>query len=183
MNITTNNFLDIDEDVTDEERQNIEKLILEELSLIKLNEIHPKVKELYTLPQSHHLIADIGEEELTDPGFSLGGIDLSDYSNLENTESLQKSLVFTSLRNKSLKLSSQFGKNQWLLSNDQFEHSNEQIKQELNSKKRKIDEINLDRKNMQLEAKPVIDYLEERWNQGIKNNVDIGVETIKLQFE
>ncbi len=36
---------------------------------------------------------------------------------------------------------------------------------------------------MQLEAKPVIDYLEERWNQGIKNNVDIGVETIKLQFE
>ncbi|ODQ59648.1 hypothetical protein WICANDRAFT_78285 [Wickerhamomyces anomalus NRRL Y-366-8] len=98
----------IDEDVTDEERQNIEKLILEELSLIKLNEIHPKVKELYTLPQPHHLIADIGEEELTDPGFSLGGIDLSDYSNLENTESLQKSLVFTSLRNKSLKLSSQF---------------------------------------------------------------------------
>ncbi len=69
------------------------------------------------------------------------------------------------------------------MNNDQFEHSNEQIRQELTSKKRKIDEINSDRKNMQLEAKPVIDYLEERWNQGIKNNVDIGVETIKLQFE
>lgn len=129
------------------------------------------------------MISEISEDELNDPGFSLGGVDLSHYSNLDNPESLQKSFVFTILRNKSLKLASKFGKNQWLISNDQFEYSNNQIKEELNHKKRKIDVINSERKTMQLEAKPVIDYLEDRWNQGIRNNVDIGVETIKLQLK
>lgn len=176
-------FLDIDEDVTEEDRHNIEKLILEELSTTNLGKIHPKVDELYPLRDPHPLISKFTDEQLNDPEFSLGGVDLSDYSNLDNPESLQKSLVFTSLRNKSLRLASKFGKNQWLLSNDLFEESNNQIREELNYKKRKIDEVNLERKTIQLEAKPVIDYLEERWNQGIKSNVDIGVEVLKLQAE
>lgn len=179
----SNSFQDIDEDITDEERQNIQTLILEELSTTDLRKIHPKVDELYPLPKPHALISNFKDEELNDPEFSLGGVDLSDYSNLENPESLQKSLVFTSLRNKSLRLASNFGKNQWLLSNDLFEESNNQIREELNYKKRKIDEVNAERKAIQLEAKPVIDYLEERWNQGIKSNVDIGVEVLKLQAD
>jgi len=176
-------IVDIDQDITDEERYDVEKLILQELKSTDLNKIHPKVDELYPLPEAHKLISQITTEELEDPNFSLGGIDLSDYSNLENPESLQKSLVFTSLRNKSLRIASKFGKNQWLISNDLFEESNNQIREEVQNKKRKIDEINYERKSMQLEAKPVIDYLEDRWNQGIKNNVDIGIEVIKLQVE
>ncbi|CCH45329.1 Pre-mRNA-splicing factor [Wickerhamomyces ciferrii] len=173
----------IDQDITDQERQSVERLILDELKSTDISKIHSKVDELYPLPEPSSIVSNIKEEQFSDPDFTLGGIDLSKYSNLDDLESLQNSIVFTDLRNKSLKLANKFGKNQWLLGNDLHQYSNEQISEELQNKRRKINDINYERKQIQLEAKPVIDYLEQRWQQGIKSNVDIGVEVIKLQLE
>lgn len=51
---------------------------------------------------------------------------------------------------------------------------------EVNKKRERLDEINGERKRRQVdEFEPVNDYLQERWKDGIKNVVELGIEAGK----
>ncbi|ONH68570.1 Pre-mRNA-splicing factor SPF27 [Cyberlindnera fabianii] len=172
---------DIDPDITEQERAEIDKLIAEELKDFDLSQIHQKVDKIFPLPDVPRLISNINPEDLQRDDFTLTGIDLEKYSDLENPESLQKSIAFTYLRNVSLKLNKQLGKNQWLIANEELSQADEMIKDEVSRKKRRIHEVNAERKTIQTEVKPVVDYLQERWMQSIQKNVDLGVAILQLK--
>ncbi|CDR45011.1 CYFA0S16e01112g1_1 [Cyberlindnera fabianii] len=172
---------DIDPDITEQERAEIDKLIAEELKDFDLSQIHQKVDKIFPLPDVPRLISNINPEDLQRDDFTLTGIDLEKYSDLENPESLQKSIAFTYLRNVSLKLNKQLGKNQWLIANEELSQADEMIKDEVSRKKRRIQEVNAERKTIQTEVKPVVDYLQERWMQSIQKNVDLGVAILQLK--
>lgn len=172
---------DIDPDITEQERAEIDKLIAEELKDFDLSQIHQKVDKIFPLPDVPRLISNINPEDLQRDDFTLTGIDLEKYSDLENPESLQKSIAFTYLRNVSLKLNKQLGKNQWLIANEELSKADEMIKDEVSRKKRRIQEVNAERKTIQTEVKPVVDYLQERWMQSIQKNVDLGVAILQLK--
>lgn len=172
---------DIDPDITEQERAEIDKLIAEELKDFDLSQIHQKVDKIFPLPVVPRLISNINPEDLQRDDFTLTGIDLEKYSDLENPESLQKSIAFTYLRNVSLKLNKQLGKNQWLIANEELSQADEMIKDEVSRKKRRIQEVNAERKTIQTEVKPVVDYLQERWMQSIQKNVDLGVAILQLK--
>lgn len=48
--------------------------------------------------------------------------------------------------------------------------------EEVDRKRQRVDDINEERKRRQLEFEPVSGYLEQRWQDGIRSMVDLGIE-------
>ncbi|KAK7681288.1 hypothetical protein QCA50_015675 [Cerrena zonata] len=66
------------------------------------------------------------------------------------------------------------------LSNDLKEDQHEQ----LTRKRQQIEDINVIRKKRQVvDFKPVNDYLNDRWKDGIKSVVDLGIESARMDME
>lgn len=53
----------------------------------------------------------------------------------------------------------------------------------LQRKRQQVDEVNSARKRRQADFGPVNDYLSERWREGIRSVVDLGVETARVDLE
>ncbi|ABN66867.1 predicted protein [Scheffersomyces stipitis CBS 6054] len=54
----------------------------------------------------------------------------------------------------------------------------------LNSKRQMVDEVNVIRKKRQVvNFKPVNDYLNEKWKEGIKSVVDLGIEATRMDMD
>jgi hypothetical protein len=60
----------------------------------------------------------------------------------------------------------------------------EDFSDNLNQKRRLVDQVNMVRKKRQLvDFKPVNDYLNERWRDGIKSVVDLGIEAARMDMD
>jgi hypothetical protein len=115
-----------------------------------------------------------------------GGIDLSRYTDLQDGKSLKTQQTYVALgytlsRQENLSLMGEFGKNQWLIGNDQLEKSLKELELELQEQKKAIEVVNNERKRKQLEAQPTLTYLESRWRDGIKGLVDVNLACLKLE--
>jgi hypothetical protein len=179
---TNKTLIDVDRDLTDDEREQIQALINKELHGQDLGVIHPIVEQIFPLPSKSKLIAEIPDKDLEDQDFTLGGIDIDHYSNLETDDAIQQSIAYTYLRQCSLKVHFRVGNHQWLINNDEQERLNEMVEQEVKRKKRRINDINAERQRIQSEVKPVVDYLDERWIQGVQKNIELGAGMLQVRY-
>lgn len=181
----------VDGGITVEERRNVETLINQEVQQTEQPTLHPRVEELLPLrprPMLHQEIERYEEEE--EPETERGGVDMSRYSEFDNDEGdihydrIYTTLSYSILQSRNLALHEQ---NHQQISNLQNSHIEavsaitEQSNERLHEKRQRIDDINIIRKKRQLvDFKPVNDYLNDRWKDGIKSVVDLGMEsTIK----
>jgi hypothetical protein len=181
-NETNKTLIDVDRDLTDDEREQIQALINKELHGQDLGVIHPMVDQVFPLPSRSKLIAEVPDKDLEDQEFTLGGIDIDHYSNLETDDAIQQSIAYTYLRQSSLKVHFKVGNDQWLINNDEQERLNEMVEQEVERKKRRINDINAERQRIQSEVKPVLDYLDERWIQGVQKNLELGIGMLQERY-
>lgn len=170
----------MDRDLTEEERAQIQALIDEELKTQDINVIHPQVDALYPMPHQPALIKHISPEDVeNNEEFTLGGVDIQRYSNLEDSEALQQSLAYTYLRQSSLRVHAHIGNNQWLAENELQEFTNRMLEDEVGRKRQVVNGVNSERKRLQGEVQPVVEYLEARWVQSVQKNVQLGVSILQ----
>lgn len=125
------------------------------------------------------------------------GIDMSKYSEFTTTnasgrediryDNLYATLSYSLLQNRDLSLLSQ---NEQQLVQLQEHHISdlemieEEYRQDLSKKRQRIEEINVLRKRRQVvDFKPVNDYLNDRWKDGIKSVVELGIEAKRLDMD
>lgn len=189
----------IDEDVTDWQRDEVNNMILQELARMNIQEPHLSLENRF-LPNDRDDVALLKEiylreeqEELVldDTTFSIGGVDMSKYTNLTteeneiNYENLYLSLSHSILRKRSLTLASvtnDVNKNKWLITNDNLAQYNQSLEEEVMKKRKAVDEINVSRKKQQMDFKPTNDVLETSWQDAVKECIDIGVECASLEL-
>lgn len=187
----------VDGGITVEERRNVETLINQELQQSGQTTLHPRVDEI--LPLSHSGISPSPmlhqeieryeeEEEVPENGEMIRGVDMSRYSEFDNDgiqyDNLHTTLSYSLLQSRNLALHEQNHHQLAGLQNSHVEavgELDEQYSEQLRQKRQRIDDVNVIRKKRQVvDFKPVNDYLNDRWKDGIKSVVDLGMEaTIK----
>ena len=191
----------IDDEVTDLEKELAENLVQEEFSKLDkktLNSIHKRVKQIGTYQnetpkyKSSLLTQAAGDDKFKskiENGEGIGGIDLTMYSKVFNDDgSLNEDLYnitlnCTLMRQRSLELLQKYGKNQYLIFNDNLENSNKLLEIEIDKKRKQIDEVNQERKRICTDFKPMNDYLKDKWKDSLNNLITTSVECARLQLE
>ncbi|ODQ65817.1 hypothetical protein NADFUDRAFT_51094 [Nadsonia fulvescens var. elongata DSM 6958] len=123
-----------------------------------------------------------------------GGIDLSKYSQLEmpdetsgkkkiNLKRAYVALCHTQNRQDNLELLLEYGKNQWLIGNDNLAHTVQVIDQEIDTVTREIDYLNRERKRQQVEKDGGFKYMESRWKESLRNVLDVNIACVQLSGE
>lgn len=151
------------------------------------SKLHPNLGEL-----RQSFLTDAVKEQvetLENGGKLEKGIDLSRYANLFDKSGDLKikeayvALGYSELRQEDLSLLAEYGKNQWLIGNDNLSRTLERTEMALQEAQNDIDRINADRKRRQEEMRPTLEYLESRWRTGIRNTIDVNVACLQLQNE
>lgn len=202
------NLPDTDIPISTEERDHVEELIRNEIQHNDHSQLHPLVNTLVplSLTGSNSLsLAEIEryEEEMSqagEPGVKEGtqiitGIESFDFEVLRdqstNSEDYDKKLLenlyFAINENSNLVLLQQNGESLKQL-NIQYEEEiralESQLSGSLERKRKQVEEINILRKKRQVnDFEPVNNYLMERWKDGIKSVVDLGVESARLDMD
>lgn len=171
--------IDIDGDLSEDERLCVEQLILEEVG--DTESMHPSVESVYPMPTASGILGELTEEEILSKDFTLGGIDMQRYDQLDDADCLQMLLSYTYLRANSLRICQDECVSQWTQCNEEQSLVNGSLSAEISRKRRKIESINAQRQLEQEEAHPLLSYLEHRWVQGIQKNVQLGIELLKEQ--
>lgn len=115
------------------------------------------------------------------------GIDLDRYTNLYDDKGdldpkkAYVSLAYSRGRLENLNLLSGYGKNQWLIGNDQLQTKLKELEETLEEQNKTLEAINNDRKIRQQESQTTYEYLQTRWKEGLKNVVDVNVECLRLE--
>lgn len=177
------------------------------------NGLHPLVNEVIPLPNPNRstpsplLMQEIEryeQEEDTDdeqePDRRLSnGIDLSRYSNFNddglndndddniNYNNLYSTLSYSMLHERNLTLMNENNEQLAQLEQNhlsQLSDLKEDQHEQLTRKRQQIEDINVIRKKRQVvDFKPVNDYLNDRWKDGIKSVVDLGIESARMDME
>lgn len=181
--------------ITGTERANVQNLINNELNETRTNDHHqppqhPMVDNLVPLPETSSVnslsLQEIEryEHELEDnedfEGPIITGIDTERYEDAQESDKVYENLYYSS--NEVSNLSA-------LVQNaDSVANTNHQYYQQLNGihqdldknvekKRKQINDVNVLRKKRQtVDFQPVNDYLNNRWKDGIKSVVDLGIE-------
>lgn len=115
------------------------------------------------------------------------GVDIDKYNNLYtksgevDVKNAYIALAYQQSRLENLQLLAEHGKNQWLVGNDQLYYKVQQLQKTINNAHDSIEQINSERRKVQLDAKPTLDYLDERWKSSLKNLVDVNVACAELE--
>ncbi|KAK9471060.1 Pre-mRNA-splicing factor SPF27 [Dipodascopsis tothii] len=167
----------LDQPPTAEERAAVEKLIIRELKKggsLKKRGLHPSLEAVDPLKLSTVLQQEITRlEEGVD---SLDGIDTNKYTSFDfdsEDESVKKStlekayiaLAHTQARQNNLDFLLAFGKNQWLISNDELEQYSKALDHEINRTNAATEELNKSRKLEQTAISEKLLYLQSRREQ------------------
>lgn len=151
------------------------------------------LQEIERYEEEH--IEDTHEEMLENNNHGLpqivrGGIDMSRYSEFTDSngqiqyDNLYSTLSYAILQGRNLDMVSDHQED--LLRAQQLHLQNlqgvqAQVESTLERKRERVDEVNEQRKRRQLvDFKPVNDYLQERWKDGIRSVIDLGIEAGKL---
>lgn len=190
--LVTNSALDLDTEPTESEIAAIKALIETELSPDLANNVpHPDAAHLFSNKSKHTVspaldqyIKDVGKSRTRAPG---EGIDLTRYSDLQsgqgalNLKHAYVALEYAESRAESLTLLAEYGRNQWLIGNDQLEQTLKQVELEVERERAAIEAVNGVRRDQQSGVKTTLEYLETRWREGIRNVVDVNVACLQLE--
>jgi pre-mRNA-splicing factor SPF27 len=165
--------------------------IEQEAKSVISSELHsnvPPSKKSYLTPTLEHQLSQIARNEPLERG-----IDLERYSKLHSKDSkgasvlnIERAIValeYSHFAQENLSLLAEYGKNQWLISNDQLEHDLKRVEERIQNEKREIDTINWERKSKQSESASTLNYLEDRWKDGLKRVLDVNVANLTLESE
>uniref|UniRef100_A0A060TF68 ARAD1D13420p n=1 Tax=Blastobotrys adeninivorans TaxID=409370 RepID=A0A060TF68_BLAAD len=158
------------------------KLIQSEAALSEAP--HPSLQ-----PVAESFLTAALEEEVNKKaeGHTLDAIDLSRYTDIFDEDGnidLNKgkvALAYARSRVENLSLQAQYGKNQWLISNDQLEQTLKRLELELENSNQELEQINNDRQKNQLDSKTTLEYLQTRWQEGVRNVIEVNVACLKLE--
>lgn len=83
-----------------------------------------------------------------------------------------------------LTLLNEFGKNAWLVHNSQLEALLKGLEEELMELKTECEVVNKERKSVQVDARPELTALEQRWKKGIGRalEVEAGAEAVRQEI-
>lgn len=158
------------------------------------NTLHPQMEELVPLPDSSspnslalqaieryenengedneesHIIDGIDMERY------IGFVDSSDEKNVKYFESLYYAInESNNLSTMSQNIDEFANINQQYL--EQLNQLHSQLHSSLDKKRKQVEQVNVLRKKRQTDFKPVNDYLNERWKDGLKSVIDLSVES------
>lgn len=184
--------LDIDIPISNDERATVENMIRHEMLLSQPQ--HPLVDTLVPLPPqtptslSLSAIEQYEQESDDDAGPIIKkGIDMSRYLTPTSDDEVDdgeekkyfESLYYSSNELSNVELLVQNNR-QLEAIHDKHEHDvnviNQQLQQTLDKKRKTGEDINIQRKKRQEDFKPVNDYLNNRWKEGLSGVVDMAVE-------
>lgn len=198
---------DTDIPISNTERETVENLIRTELihdqryqqSLnAHNNDLHPRLEELVPLPNTETTASpsslsmqaieryenenveeneDVHIIEGVDMDRYLGFTDSSDEANVKYYESLYYAInESNNLSTMSQNIEEFANVNQQYL--EQLDQIQNQLSSNLDKKRKNIEQVNILRKKRQNDFKPVNDYLNERWKDGLKSVIDLSVESL-----
>ncbi|ODQ77303.1 hypothetical protein BABINDRAFT_15553 [Babjeviella inositovora NRRL Y-12698] len=174
----------------DQEIRNLIKLELEEMSKDKdynvqhqtrLDEVFDQ-QNLYVSPFSRDIASRNVE---VSESFTLGGVDLGRYQEDSERDPVRLQVIITY---------HQMHQNSLRALDQQLSHASQEIlrtaagtvessEQSLQSVNAQIEEVNKERYELQTRFKSTHEYLQAQWEKSIKNVVDMGVESSRLEFE
>jgi pre-mRNA-splicing factor SPF27 len=190
---------DIDSELAEAERTRITSLIASELSPDHATALHPLIPALCEPSFSPLIEAELARKAANEP---LNGIDLSRYEALDPPSTsptsdedrpevleawrdiLRKAYASSThlqTRSTNLSLLEKFGKNAWLIGNSQLEDILRTLEKEVAQVKEHIDYTNLARKNEQESVSGEIATLEQSWQRGIGNIIEVEVASESLR--
>ena len=186
-------LLDIDAQVSQDERSQIAKAIAAELPKGYRTRTHPSLPPLFQPNFTPMMQAEIDRKAR---GALLeGGIDMSRYeapdepvngNDSEWREALQaayQSSTYLDGRQVNLSLLEEYGKNAWLIGNSQLEEMLQQAEKELAALKDETDNINKARKGAQEESRGELVALEESWKLGVGKLIEVQIASDSLRKE
>ncbi|GME77756.1 unnamed protein product [Ambrosiozyma monospora] len=167
--------------ITKEAEQVIRKRMEEEFHKIDTSTIHPIVSTKYPDIQQNINVKPCDEKNIGDK-----------YSNIMNESNEIDEQKLTIMASYSLQRESNLEvytemKNsidgEWKIYNKQLDALKNKLDDEIVSKKRKIDELKIERKTESQQFKQVNDFLTDKWVSKNKELVDIGVEYAKQELQ
>lgn len=191
----------IDDEITELEKEIAESLVQEEFSKLDkniLNSTHKRVSQICTYQDktskyNSSLLLQASEDDKfkseIENGEGIGGIDLTMYSKVFNDDGTLNEELYnitlncTLMRQRSLEILQKYGKNQYLIFNDNLDNSNKLLEIEIDKKRKQIDEINQERKRICTDFKPMNDYLKDKWKDSLNNLITTSVECARIQLE
>lgn len=191
---------DIDADISQQTRSQIDRLIAQELSSDYQTSVHPSIPEIADGDFSDLMQKEIDRKAAGKP--ISGGIDLGRYEAPEPPETtsgargevlnqwkeaLQQayaSSAHLSMRVDNLSLLEDHGRNAWLIGNAQLEGILRDLEKELADVKQATEQVNKTRKLAQEGSKGEMIGLEETWKQGIRRiiEVELAAENLRQQI-
>lgn len=176
---------------SDKEIQLAKELIEREADHLNSSKLHSNVvadSKSFLTPMLEKQLSRISQNEPLEHE-----IDLDKYSKLHTKDSIGSSVLniersivaleYSCIAQENLSLLAEYGKNQWLIGNDQLEQKLKKIEEKIQDEKRQIDSINWERKTKQSESASTFEYLEDRWKDGLKRVLDVNVANLALESE
>ena len=183
---------DIDQEVSQPDRERAHTLVLRELNTIDRKTPHPSLPS-FNEPEFSDLV-EKEIERVTTNRVRKGGIDTSRYdlpdepSSNAKTDEWRKNLraayissAYLSERHINLSLLEEHGKNAWLVGNSHLEYIMKSLDQDLARLKEETDVINRDRKTSQEASKAELLGLEDTWKRGIGRLIEVQLATQEIQ--
>ncbi|KAG5356474.1 hypothetical protein CJU90_1811 [Yarrowia sp. C11] len=168
----------IDETPSNEQVKAAEALIAEETGPLNTS-----------IPESKKSLLSAAMEEYVSDRKRPKGIDISRYSNLEDTEgnidlkTAYTALEYTLGRHDAVSALSEFGRVQWLVGNDELDRELKNVDKRLLAAKKNLETVNVSRKRKQNDVADTLQYLEKRWKGLLGDLVDVGVKNALLEAE
>lgn len=198
---------DLDDSITQQEREHVQQLVQHELATIQRETpnnrqngpgLHPLVDQVVPLsarlsprPMLLQEIERLDEED-DEPEHILEAVDLRRYADFSpNGDGASHSQLYTALSYAVLleRNALVLGQNEDQLTALQKQHLAQLAQLEddyeiaLSRKRQQAEDLNVARKKRQTDFGPVNDYLNDRWREGIRSVVDLGVETARVDLE
>lgn len=171
----------IDAEVSAEERAAVAQLIEQEVETTTTANLHPDLAAIRPSRLSSEL-----EDYISNISVHRGhGIDPSRYNltdkDTADTRKLYLLAFYAQQRCENLELLAQYGKNQWLLGNDQFEQDLKALELVLQADGTRVRQLAIEREAQQTDVRVTFDYLENKWRESLKNVVDVNVACLGLE--
>ncbi|KAH0373759.1 hypothetical protein KCU65_g156, partial [Aureobasidium melanogenum] len=183
----------IDAAPSEQELNSARALIQAELPQDHKTTLHPSIPE--RTPTKFSALVEAEHERLSSGAEKEAGIDLSRYeaqdapatNDIEQWRAtLQQAYAsseYLESRQVNLSLLETYGKNAWLISNDQLEAILRTAEREVSQRKIELEEIDKARRDGQTARKGELEALEQQWKIGVGQMLEVEVAAEKLRLE
>lgn len=176
----------VDRPPTDAETAAANVLISSSLSPEANLAIHPLIPDIPVISFSPLIQTELDRVAASEP---LKAIDLHRYEAGAETSNADASALnaaytnssYLTLRLQALELLEQFGKNAWLIANDQLESTLREVEKELVETREATMELNRERKRVQEGRRGELEGGERAWREGVGGLVEVQVATGEVE--